>query len=150
MWERKELKMKLRFKRLTDTAKIPAYAHDGDSGMDICADETVSIVPGNFKLIKTGVAAIIPCGYELQVRPRSGLQCKRGIVGGWGTVDEGYRGEIGVVLYNFSSDTYNVVKGERVAQLVLAPVCHADIEETNDLGCMTERGTNGFGSSGRY
>ena len=141
--------IKLKFKRLTNTAKLPAYAHEGDSGMDICADETVSILPNSFAKIHTSIAAVIPEGYEIQVRPRSGMQCVKGIVGAWGTVDEGYRGEIGVALYNHSNEVYTVNRGDRIAQLVLAPVVRADIEETDDLGEDTERGTGGFGSTGR-
>ena len=140
--------IKLKFKRLTDTAVLPRYAHAGDSGMDICADEDMWIHPQSFAKIHTGIAAIIPHGYEIQVRPRSGMQCVKGIVGAWGTVDEGYRGEIGVALYNHSRWTYHVCCGDRIAQLVLAPVVRADIEETDDLGEQTERGTDGFGSTG--
>lgn len=140
--------IKLKFKRLTDTAKMPKYAHDGDSGMDICADEYVLILPRSYAKISTGIAAVIPDGYEIQVRPRSGMQCIKGIVGAWGTVDTQYRGEIGVALYNHTDETYVVHRGDRIAQLVLAPVVRADIEETDDLGEKTERGTAGFGSTG--
>lgn len=141
--------IKLKFKLLTPTAKIPRYAHEGDSGMDICADEDMWILPHGFAKIKTSVAAVIPHGYELQVRPRSGMQCVKGIVGAWGTVDEGYRGEIGVALYNHSCHPYYVSRGDRIAQLVLAPVVRAEIEETEDLGEATERGADGFGSTGK-
>lgn len=140
--------MKLKFKRLTDTAKIPAYAHAGDSGMDICADENVVLRPRTCLKISTGISAVIPDGYELQVRPRSGL-ASRGVVAAFGTVDCGYRGEIGVSLYNHTDGKVIVAKGDRIAQLVIAPVVRADIEETDDLGEATERGTNGFGSTGR-
>ena len=140
--------IKLKFKRLTDTAVLPRYAHAGDSGMDICADEVLQILPHSFAKIRTGIAAVIPDGYEIQVRPRSGMQCIKGIVGAWGTVDTKYRGEIGVALYNHTDDCYIVNHGDRIAQLVLAPVVRADIEETDDLGEQTERGTDGFGSTG--
>lgn len=141
--------IKLKFKRLTDSAKLPVYAHAGDSGMDICADENVQILPHSYAKIHTSIAAVIPDGYEIQVRPRSGMQCVKGIVGAWGTVDAGYRGEIGVALYNHTDDCYIVNRGDRIAQLVLAPVVRVDIEETDDLGEQTERGSNGFGSTGR-
>lgn len=140
--------MKLKFKRLNDFAKIPAYAHEGDSGADICSTERIQILPHSFARIHTGLAAEIPHGYELQVRPRSGLQCVKGIVGAWGTVDEGYRGEIGVALYNHTDNPYLVEIGDRIAQLVLAPVIRAEIEETTDLDLKTKRGTGGFGSTG--
>lgn len=139
----------LKFKRLTPTSQLPSYAHVGDSGMDICADECVTILSHSFAKVHTGLAAVIPEGYEIQVRPRSGMQCVKGIVGAWGTVDSQYRGEIGVALYNHSNAPYTVRRGDRIAQLVLAPVVRADIEETNDLGEPTERGANGFGSTGR-
>lgn len=141
------MSIKLKFKKLTETARIPSYAHDGDSGMDICSDEDVMVHAHTFKKIRTGIAAIIPEGYELQVRPRSGLAAKQGVRTVFGTVDSGYRGDIGVTLFT----CYNgieVHKGDRIAQLVLAPVVRADIEETDDLGEDTERGTDGFGSTG--
>ena len=140
--------IKLKFKRLTETAVLPSYAHAGDSGMDICADEDVQILPHSFAKIHTRIAAVIPNGYEIQVRPRSGMQCIKGIVGAWGTVDTQYRGEIGVALYNHTDSCYIVNHGDRIAQLVLAPVVRADIEETDDLGEQTERATDGFGSTG--
>ena len=105
------------------------------------------IPPMDKYLFKTGLAAEIPEGYELQVRPRSGLQCKSGVVAGWGTVDSGYRGDIGVVLYNFNDDYFKIEKGARIAQLVLAPVTIAEISETDELS-ETARGDGGFGSTG--
>lgn len=140
--------MKLKFKKLTETAKLPSYAYAGDSGMDICADENVQILPRSFAKIHTGIAAVIPDGYEIQVRPRSGLASK-GVVAAFGTVDSDYRGEIGVSLYNHTDGNVIIVKGNRIAQLVLAPVVRAEIEETDNLGEATERGANGFGSTGR-
>lgn len=139
---------KLKFKKLNPEAKLPVYAHAGDSGMDICADKITIVEPHSCKKVSSGVAAIIPEGYELQVRPRSGMS-SRGIVAAFGTVDEGYRGEIGVTIYNHTDSQYCVHIGDRIAQLVLAPVFRADIEETDDLGEATERGANGFGSTGR-
>ena len=138
--------IKLKFKKLTKTAQLPRYAHDGDSGMDICADEDFEVCTSS-ATISTGIAAVIPDGYELQVRPRSGMS-KRGVFAAFGTVDSGYRGEIKVTLINASMLGYDVHKGDRIAQLVLAPVTRADIEETYDLGEETERGANGFGSTG--
>lgn len=140
--------MKLKFKRLTSAAIIPHFAHPSDSGMDICSTECKNIHPGDFERIATGIAAEIPHGYELQVRPRSGLQHKHGIICGFGTIDEGYRGEICVVLYNLSKETYNVKIGDRIAQLVLAPIARPEIEETLELSTDTDRGIDGFGSTG--
>ena len=140
--------IKLKFKRLTDTAKMPKYAHDGDSGMDICADEDVQILPHSYAKISTGIAAVMPDGYEIQVRPRSGMQCIKGIVGAWGTVDTQYRGEIGVALYNHTDETYVVHRGDRIAQLVILPYLTAEFEEAGELSA-TERGAGGFGSTGK-
>lgn len=140
--------MKLKFKLLTKAARLPQYAHDGDSGMDICATEAVSIFPKSWGVIATGLAAVIPSGYELQVRPRSGMAARDGVVAAFGTVDAGYRGEIKVTLYNHSQNIYSTEIGDRIAQLVLAPVTRAEIEATDDLGEATERGANGFGSTG--
>ena len=141
--------MKLKFRLLNENAKLPCYKHDGDSGMDVYSAENISIPPHGFAKIRTGIAAEIPPGHELQVRPRSGMQCVKGIVGAWGTVDEGYRGEICAALYNHTDSVYSVYKGDRIAQLVLAPVTRAEIEQIDKLDTNTERGTDGFGSTGR-
>lgn len=141
--------MKIRFKLLNESAKLPCYKHKGDSGMDVFSAENISIPPHGFAKIRTGISAEIPPGHELQVRPRSGMQCVNGIVGAWGTVDECYRGEIGVALYNHTDRVYVVYKGDRIAQLVLAPVTRAEIEQVDELNTKTERGTDGFGSTGR-
>lgn len=140
--------MKIKFKKLSKAAVVPKYAHAGDSGMDICSTDDVTIMPHSFSKIHTGIAAVIPDGYEIQVRPRSGMQCVKGIVGAWGTVDTFYRGEIGVALYNHTDDPYSVHAGDRIAQLVLAPVVRAEIEEVSEIDTNTERGVGGFGSTG--
>lgn len=141
--------MKLLFKKLTPSATIPSYMHEGDSGMDVHSIETRSIGhEGCIHVFRTGIGAVIPEGYELQVRPRSGLACKHGVVAVLGTVDQGYRGEILVALQNNGHEHYLVKAGDRIAQLVLAPVARADIGETDDLG-ETERGADGFGSTGK-
>lgn len=149
--------MKLGFKKIHQDAKLPSYAHESDAGMDICAISDEVLKVGVPKLIKTGLVAQIPEGYELQVRPRSGLALKRGITV-WnspGTIDSGYRGEIGVILMYMNSDSSgdilnritSISKGERIAQLVLAPVTKADVVEIEDIE-DTDRGTGGFGSTG--
>ena len=141
--------MTIAFKRLCEGAVIPSRAHEGDSGMDLCAAETYSIARnGGRHTFHTGIAAEIPPGHELQVRPRSGLACKHGVVAVLGTVDQGYRGEILVALQNNGHEHYLVKAGDRIAQLVLAPVARADIGETDHLG-ETERGADGFGSTGK-
>lgn len=140
--------MTVKFKRLTETATIPKFAHEGDSGMDVCSDESLSILPNSWALVNTNVAAVIPKGFEIQVRGRSGLQCKRGILCAVGTVDEGYRGGISVALYNLSSDVFLIEPGDRIAQLVLASVSRPEIEEIEEIDTNTMRGASGFGSTG--
>lgn len=135
-------------KRLDPSAVLPSYAHAKDSGMDVATIDEVIIAPHSFAKLRTGIACVIPVGYEIQVRPRSGLQCKLGIVGAWGTVDEGYRGDIGIALYNHSDKPYHVSKGDRIAQLVITPVCRAKLQEVEDVG-ETDRGAAGFGSTGK-
>lgn len=139
--------MKIKFKKLDKRAVLPAYAHEGDSGMDIRCIEPVVIYPGETVKVGTGICAEIPHGYEIQVRPRSGMS-KDGVFAVFGTVDEGYRGEIGVILHNSNSQFVSYGEFSRIAQLVLAPVVRAEIEETKDELSSTERGDGGFGSTG--
>lgn len=162
-------KVKLAFKKLHPDAKIPSYAHEGDAGMDVFALEESFLEYGVPRIVRTGIAAEIPDGYELQVRARSGLAVKGvEVVNGPGTIDSKYRGEIGVILrfINYSDEPaygpdgrqyavhrvptngYTIERGDKIAQLVLAPVTIADISETEELP-ETDRGTNGFGSTGR-
>ena len=143
----------LGFAKLHPKAVIPTYQHKGDSGMDIRAIETVQIRPHSHALVKTGLAARICHGFELQVRPRSGLAAEKGIVCSFGTIDNGYRGEIGVTLYNHSDEVFLVIQGMRIAQLVLTHVTRAtpvEITPPKDDEKGSERGTKGFGSSGLY
>lgn len=162
-------KVKLGFKKLDPEAKLPCYAHEGDAGMDVFALEDSYLEYGTPRIVRTGLAAEIPDGYELQVRPRSGLALKGVTV--WnspGTIDSKYRGEIGVILVfimHASHDImdrngsvyatrkvpvngYEIKKGDKIAQLVLAPVTTADVTEVTELS-ETDRGTDGFGSTGR-
>ena len=141
------LTVTLPFKRLDERAVIPQYARGGDSCMDVCALEGVVINAFGFCKLRTGIACDIPSGWELQVRPRSGLAAKKGVVAAFGTVDMGYRGEIGVTLFNHSDKPVSVAAGDRIAQIVLAPVFRANPVETQTLS-ETERGEGGFGSTG--
>ena len=130
--------------------ELPVYAHPGDSGFDLRANvaRTVVIPPGRRAVIPTGIKVRIPEGYELQVRPRSGLAFKRGILGYWGTIDSTFFDEICILLFNFSDENFTVECGDRVAQAVLAKVEHAEIEETKeDITGSNDRG-GGFGSTG--
>ena len=142
--------MKLSFKRIHPDAVLPSYAHPGDAGMDVRSVEDLVIPAGGRVLVHTGLVAVIPEGYELQVRSRSGLALKSGVavLNSPGTVDAGYRGGIGVILANFGDGGFVVKKGDRVAQLVAAPVTVAEIFETDSVDA-TDRGAGGFGSTGR-
>ena len=147
------LAVRIRLKRLPHAQglPLPAYASPGASGMDVCAavEEEVVLAPGQVGLVPTGVQVEIPAGYEIQVRPRSGLALRNriGLLNSPGTVDSDYRGEIQIILINFGSEPFAVRRGDRIAQLVVARVERGKWVETQDLG-ETERGEGGFGSSG--
>lgn len=129
---------------------LPAYATPGAAGMDVVAAEDVTIAPGARHAVATGFAMAIPEGYEVQVRPRSGLALKAGVtcLNTPGTIDSDYRGEVKVILANLGSEPFAVVRGERIAQLVPAPVLRATLAEVASLD-DTPRGAGGFGSTGR-
>ena len=141
--------MTLTVKKLSPNAILPSYAHPGDAGMDLCACEGVAIASGAFAVVKTGIALELPAGTEGQVRPRSGLAAKHGVtvLNAPGTIDEGYRGEVGVILINHGKETFHVEPGMRIAQLVIAPVSRATVREETALS-DTARGQGGFGSTG--
>lgn len=141
--------MTVKFRKIDPAATLPSYAHPGDAGMDIRSIEELVIDPGARRLVHTGLVMILPSGYEAQVRPRSGLALKNGVtvLNTPGTIDEGYRGEVGVILANFGSEPFKVEKGAKIAQIVVAPCTRAEIEET-DAFDSTERGVGGFGSTG--
>lgn len=130
---------------------LPAYATDGAAGMDIVAAEDITLRPGARHAVATGFAVAIPPGYEIQVRPRSGLALKHGITvpNTPGTIDSDYRGELKVILINHSDADFPIRRGDRVAQLVLSPVTVAGWEEVEDLDA-TARGSGGFGSTGGH
>ena len=129
---------------------LPAYATAGAAGLDIVAAEALTLQPGQRHAVATGFAVAIPEGHEVQVRPRSGLALKHGItcLNTPGTIDSDYRGEIKVILANLGSEPFQIVRGERIAQLVPAPVLRAELTEVDSLDA-TERGAGGFGSTGR-
>lgn len=141
--------MTVKFRRIDPSAELPTYAHPGDAGMDIRSIEELTIEPGARALVHTGLVMVLPPGYEAQVRPRSGLALKNcvTVLNTPGTIDEGYRGEIGVILANFGSEPFKVEKGAKIAQMVIAPCTRAEIAETDEVD-DTVRGTGGFGSSG--
>ena len=141
--------MTLRFKKLRPDAILPSYAHPSDAGMDVRSVEGLTIAPGKRALVPTGLVMLLPPGYEAQVRPRSGLALKSGVtvLNTPGTIDSGYRGEVGVILANFGETDFSVKKGDKIAQIVIAPVTQPTIEET-DVVDETDRGAGGFGSTG--
>lgn len=130
---------------------LPAYATAGAAGMDVLAAEAVTLAPGARHAVATGLSLAIPQGFEVQVRPRSGLALKHGITvaNAPGTVDSDYRGELKVILVNLGGEPFAIARGDRVAQLVLAPVVRAAWAEVHELD-ETARGGGGFGSTGGH
>ena len=128
---------------------LPSYATPGAAGMDVVAAEDLDLLPGQRHAVATGFKVAIPHGYEIQVRPRSGLAFKHGISvpNTPGTIDSDYRGELKILLINHGSEPFAIRRGERIAQLVPAAVTLAEFEELDEL-CETERGAGGFGSTG--
>ena len=141
--------MTLRVKRINPDAALPAYQREDDAGMDLRSVDELSVPPRGRALVRTGLVIALPPGYEAQVRPRSGLALKSGItvLNTPGTIDSGYRGEVGVILFNTTDEPFAVRKGDRIAQLVVASVVEAQVAEVAELG-ETERGAGGFGSTG--
>ncbi|MDP3905879.1 dUTP diphosphatase [Novosphingobium sp.] len=141
----------IRVKRLPhgEGLDLPAYATAGAAGMDVVSAEDVTIAPAARHAVATGLALGIPAGYEVQVRPRSGLALKHGITvpNTPGTIDSDYRGELKVILINHGADAFEIRRGDRVAQLVLAPVTQGSWLEVSELD-ETARGEGGFGSTG--
>ncbi len=146
-------KITVKIKRLNgnNDLSLPSYESEGSSGMDIRASvkEPVVIGPGEIKFIQTGLAVSVPPGFEAQVRPRSGLALRHGIgmVNSPGTIDSDYRGEIGIILINWGKEPFVVRKGDRIAQMIITSVCHAELVEVEDLD-NTSRGAGGFGHTG--
>lgn len=141
--------IKVAIQKLRPHAVMPDYAHPEDAGVDLYAAEDRTLKPGERSLVPTGIAAAIPDGYEGQVRPKSGLALRHGlsIVNTPGTVDAGYRGEIGVLLINLGQETVQVRRGQKIAQMVFTKVERAKLEVVNRLD-ETRRGSGGFGSTG--
>ena len=135
--------------KIHPAAVLPSYARPGDAGMDVCACEAATLQPGERQLVKTGLVMELPHGTEAQMRPRSGLALKQGItlLNTPGTIDEGYRGEVGVILINLGSEPFEIQPGMRIAQMVIAPVLHVDTVEVSEVS-GTARGAGGFGSTG--
>ena len=145
--------IKVEVKRLAhgEGLALPAYATSDSAGMDVVSAEDVTIAPGARHAVATGLSVAIPQGFEIQVRPRSGLAFKHGITvpNTPGTIDSDYRGELKVLLINHGSEDFAIARGDRVAQLVLAPVVQAAWSEVDELDA-TQRGAGGFGSTGGH
>ena len=141
--------MKLKIKKLTDNATIPHYAHPGDAGLDLFSTQQAVIMPGESTMIKTGISIELPPDTEGQVRPRSGLALKHSVtvLNSPGTIDEGYRGEVGVILINHGKTAFNIEPGMKIAQLLVKPVLTVNVIEADELS-DTHRGEGGFGSTG--
>ena len=143
--------IKILIKRLSKEVSLPKYETSGSSGMDLAAniDKKININPGKTAIIPTGLALSIPKGFEVQIRPRSGLAAKNkiSVLNTPGTIDADYRGEIKVILINLGKDPFEIEKGLRIAQMVVCPIVQAQFQEVKDLS-KTERGEGGFGSTG--
>ena len=145
--------MKLQILRLSHGADLPlpSYATPGSAGMDLRSAEALALKPGARALVGTGIAIALPPNFEAQVRPRSGLAVKHGVtvLNSPGTIDADYRGEIKVPLINHGTEEFLIARGDRIAQMVVAPVTMAELVEVDALG-DTVRGAGGFGSSGTF
>lgn len=144
--------MKIRIQKLDDRAEVPQYQTDGAAGADLhaCLDAPVTLEPGAIELVPTGLAFEVPMGYEVQLRPRSGLALKYGITlpNSPGTIDSDYRGEIKVIMMNLGKEPFVINHGERIAQMVVAKHETAEFEQVTVLSEST-RGAGGFGSTGK-
>ena len=145
--------VKVLVKKLDSAVKLPEYKTEGSSGMDLIAfiKESIKIKPRTSALIPTGLSVAFSENYEIQIRPRSGLAAKNNIsvLNTPGTVDSDYRGEIKVIIYNHSDNDFIINNGDRIAQMILAPVIKMELEETQNLP-STIRGQGGFGSTGKW
>jgi len=142
---------KIQIKKLSTSVSIPKYETSGSSGMDVAAyiEKKIIIYPGEKVLVSTGFSLSIPIGYEVQIRPRSGLAAKKNItvLNTPGTIDADYRGEIKIILINHGKEKFIIENGDRIAQIVVCPVIQAELEEVRELS-NTKRGAGGFGSTG--
>lgn len=142
--------MNLKVVKLHPLATVPNYANPLDAGLDLFAVDTTEIAPGETKLIKTGIAIALPPNTEAQIRPRSGLALKHSItvLNSPGTIDAGYRGEIGIILINHGQSSFKVMPKMKIAQMVIAPIVRVNITVVTELEDSV-RGTKGFGSTGK-
>lgn len=141
--------MRLLVEKINEKAIIPFQAYEGDAGMDLFSVDEVTLKPMERKLIHTGIKIQLPKNTEAQIRPRSGLALKNGItvLNAPGTIDEGYRGEIGIILINLGQNNFKITEGMKIAQMVIKPTLSLKVEQVVEL-TETSRGEGGFGSTG--
>jgi len=141
--------LRIKIKKIKESAILPHYAHEGDAGVDLYSTEDYVLKPGQRILVSTGLSMAIPKGYEAQIRPKSGLALKHGITtcNNPGTIDSGYRGEIRVIVINHGAEEFKIEKGTKIAQMIFNKVEEAEFEEVEELD-NTKRGEEGFGSTG--
>ena len=148
-----EKKLKVQFVKVHPKAQLPTYATSGSAGMDLTnvLDKPLTLKPLDRAKVGTGLILVLPPGYEGQVRPRSGLSAKYGITltNCVGTIDSDYRGEVCCLMINLGNEPYTIEPGERIAQLVIAPVVHVEVEFIEKIPEETKRGSGGFGSTGK-
>lgn len=142
--------VKVKVKKIISTAKIPQYQTSGAAGFDLASVISTTIMPGETALVGTGLSFEIPEGYEMQVRPRSGVSAKTNVrvANSPGTIDSDFRGEVKVILHNHGPQPFKIEEGDRIAQGLIAPVYKAIFEEAEELS-QSDRGVGGFGSSGK-
>jgi len=141
--------MELRIKKLDPTAKLPDYIHADDAAMNLYTIETYTLAPGERRIFKTGIAMAIPGGYAGLIWDRSGLANKSGLKRLGGVIDAGYRGDVGVGLINLSKEPVEILKGDKVAQMIIQKIEQPQIVESAELEARSTRGEGGFGSTGR-
>ena len=142
--------MEIKVCKICDEAVIPTFKKKGDAGMDLCSVEEKVLLPMSFGVVGTGLKFEIPLGYEIQIRPRSGLAAKYGIsvLNTPGTIDSGYRGEVKVILFNFSNQEFKIEKGMRICQMVVSKLDEFDLVVCDGIDENSERKSCGFGSTG--
>jgi dUTP pyrophosphatase len=139
--------MKIKIKKLTETAVVPNFAHDDDAGMDIYSDEDIIIEPKKRVLIKTGIAMEFPKEYAALVWDKSGIAINKGLTKIAGVIDAGYRGEYKIAMFNLNEEPVKISKGEKIAQILFQKIEHPEVEITEELS-ESSRGSGGFGSTG--
>lgn len=138
----------MKIKLLTPNSKLPTRATEGAACWDVYANEGVALLPGERAVVKLGFALEVPSGWEVQIRPRSGLAARDGVLVHLGTIDSDYRGEVSAIVFNLGQHTFRAAPGDRIAQMALCPVPVAGLEIVDELS-ETARGAGGFGSTGR-